>query len=231
MSTVSVTAGEIMDSAAALMNDTQKQVYTYVVQLPYLKIAIKDLRKKLQLANIPITNETSAAISVLAGTTVIGFATTPALPASLVEIQKLWERFSSSDPFVGMTRKDSIPHYLEREPSNRFQIWAWESNEIRLIAANRNNEIKIDYIEETVDLSTLSSTSAIGIINADSYLHFRTAALCAEFVAENKTRADDLNGEANNAYEILAGIEDKAKQAIATRHRPFRAGFKSRSSW
>jgi len=231
MATPDITAGEIMDSAAALMNDVAKQNYSYVVQIPYLKIAIKDLRKKLQLANIPITNETSAALAVLTGTTVIGFTTTPALPSDLVEIQKLWERFSSSDPFVGMTRKDSLPHYLEGEPSNRFQIWAWESNEIRLIAANRDNELKIDYIQETIDLSTLNQNSTIGIINADSYLHFRTAALCAEFVAENKARADDLNGEANNAYEILAGIEDKAKQAIATRHRPFRAGWKSRSSW
>lgn len=231
MSTPDVTAGEIMDSAAALMNDTQKQVYTYAAQLPYLRIALKDLRKMLQLGNIPVTNETSAVLSVPSGTSVIGFTTTPALPSDLIDIQGLWERFSSSTPFVPMTRKEFLPKYLEGEDTSQFRIYEWSGNEIKLFEANRDNELKIDYIAQLLDLSTLDENSVIGMINADSYLHFRTAALCAQYIAENKERSDDLNREAQNAYDILAGIEDKAKQAIATRHRPFRAGWKSRGLW
>ena len=232
MATPDVTAGSIMDAVASLMNDTNKQVYTYTAQLPYLKMALQDLRKKLQLDSIPVINETSTpALSVSSGTTVIGFTTTPALPTNLTQIQRLWERSSSSYPWTPMVRKEFLPHYQENQTVTQFLIWAWMDNEIRLLESSGANELKIDYIVQLLDLSLLDQNSTIGVINSDSYLQFRTAALCAKFVAENETRAQALDIEADTAFDILTGIESKAAQAITTRHRPFRAGWKSRGLW
>jgi hypothetical protein len=230
MATPDVTAGEIMNSAAALLNDTAKDVYTFTVQLPYLQIALKELRELFELSNAPVTNETSAVIPVDSGTTVIGFNTTPALPSNLVEIQQLWERQRNSDPFIPMTKKEYLPHYLEGQETNRFLIWAWIANEIRLLPADGDNDLKIDYIR-TLFTAVTDQNSIIGVINAESFLHFRTAALIAQFIMENKARADELNGNALLAIDRVTGIESKAKQAITTRHRPFRAGFKSRGLW
>lgn len=231
MPTPDITAGSVMDAAASLMNDTNKQVYTYTAQLPYLKMALQDLRKKLQLDNIPVTNETSAALSVTAGTTAISFITSPALPTDLIEIQRLWERSSSSYPWTPMVRKEFLPHYLEGQTVTQFLIWSWIDNEIKVLESSADIDIKIDYIKQLLDLSSIDQNSVIGVINVDSYLQFRTAALCARFIAENETRAQSLDNEAITAFDILTGIESKAAQSITTRHRPFRAGWKSRGLW
>jgi hypothetical protein len=223
-----MTAGDIMDSAAALLNDTQKQTYTYAAQLPYLKIALKDLRKKMELSNMPVTNEVSSVITLLAGVSTVSAITNPALPTGLVEIQQLWERPAGVDPYIPMERKDFLPHYLEGVDTSRFMIWAWINNSIRLLPANQSNDLKIDYIQELFN-SVVDQNSSIDVINGDSYLFNRTAALCARFIGENKTRADELDAFAIGSFNDMEGIENKARQAISTRRRPFRSSYKNRT--
>lgn len=222
-----MTAGDVMDSAAALLNDTQKQTYTYAAQLPYLKIALKDLRKKMELSNIPVTNEVSSVITLVAGITEVSTLTTPALPTGLVEIQQLWESPTGQDNFILMVRKDFLPHYLEGVDTSSFRIWAWLNNSIRLLAANQSNDLKIDYIQELFN-DVVDQNSSINVINGDSYLFNRTAALCARFIGENSTRADMLDGFAIESLSDMEGIENKARQAISTRRRPFRSSYKRR---
>lgn len=231
MPTPDSVAADVMDSAAALLNDSQKQTYTYAVQIPYLKIAMRELRELLELSNIPVTNETSTFITVPTGVTVIGFNTAPALPSNLAEIQRMWERPTGSDNWIPMTKRELLPKYLEGVPISQFLVWEWSGNQIKLLASNQYNDLKIDYIAQLFNLSTLSQNTVIGVINAESFLSYRTAGLCAEFVEENKPKADDLNNNAGLALDRVAGIENKAKQAIATRHRPFRAAWKSRGIW
>ena len=90
--------------------------------------------------------------------------------------------------------------------------------------------MKIDYIRNLFT-DVEDEESVLGVINCDSFLHYRIAGLCAEFIGENKTRADDLNTQAMGALERVTGIEAKGKQQIGTRHRPFRATWKSRGLW
>lgn len=230
MATPDVNAGTIMDSAAVLLNDAAKQEYTYAVQLPLLKIALKELREWEELNNSQVTDEVSAVITVPHGVTVIGFNTTPALPQDLIEIQQLWERETGIDPFVPMVREEFLPHYLEGQEINAFLSWAWESNEIRVLPAQIDIDIKLDYIK-TLFADVTDQNSILKVINCDSFLHYKTAALCAEFIGENPTRAQSLNGAAYEALDRLTGIDNKGKQAIFTRRRPFRAGWKSRGLW
>jgi hypothetical protein len=232
VATPDILAGTIMDSAAALLNDAQKQVYTYAAQIPYLKIALKELREWMELSNAPITDKVTTILNIPAGTLVVGFATTPALPVDLIEIQELWERQadSESEAWVPMVRKEFLPHYLDGQDTNRFQIWAWNNNQIELLASNIENDLKLDYIR-TLFTSVVDQNSTIGMINCDSFLHYRIAALCAEFTGENMTRAQSLNQQAQSALDRLVGIDSKGKQQISTRHRPFRATFKSRGLW
>ena len=230
MASPDVVASSVMDASAALLNDTEKQVYTYTAQLPYLRIALLELRELLELNNIPVVNETSAVITVVAGVSVISYTTTPSLPTGLVEIQQLWERYSDSDPYVPMVRKEFLPHYLEGEDSDRFLIFEWSNNEIRLLPSVRDNDLKIDYLEQLFN-TVPTSSSVIGVVNSESFLLYRTAGLCSEFIGENKVRALELNQQAEKALDRAFGIENKAEQAISTRHRPFRAGWKSRGLW
>lgn len=213
--TTSLTAAAVMDKSASLMNDSVKAVYTYDAQLPYLQMALDELVEFMQLNNIPVTDETSDVIQIPTGTTVVnpiqgyGDNTPPNYPANLVQIQQIWERLSgSSGPFVPLT-------------------WTWQDQRIKFTSTTNNREIKLDYIK-SVFPDPLVEQSPIGIINAKAFLYFRTASLCALFIGENPSRANELNGFAILAVDRLTGIETKGKQGMGVRRRPFNSGYKRR---
>lgn len=231
MPSPNLTAGQVMNAAASLLNDTARSVYSYTVQLPYLNLALQDLRKLLELNNSPVTNEsTPVVINVSKNISTIGFATSPALPTDLIEIQQLWESAEGMNQWTPMERKEFLPHYLENAQISQFLIYAWYDNEIHLLPANADNDLKIDYIKNLFT-SVVDENSQLSIINADSYLQFRTAALCAEFIGENQTRAASLNIQAQQSFDTLIGIDNKGRQAISTRRRPFRSAWKNRGIW
>lgn len=230
MSTTSLTAGEVMDWVAALMNDVAKSSYTYITMLPYLNMAIDELLEELERHNLCPTNETAAYITVNAGTLVISADDGVAdgklhYPTNLIEIRQLWERLAgSTDTFVPMRKQEFLN---VRSLTTALVDWAWLDQEIRFIGANSNREVKIDYIQEAISAAT-SDTSVIGIIGVKSYLAYKAASLCAKYIAENPTRAQMLKEDAEGCLDNLLGIKIKGNQSTVVRRRPFRASFKSR---
>jgi hypothetical protein len=234
--TTDLTVIQVLNKSASLMNDTARSVYTYGVQLPYLNIAFDELQEAFELNNIPVTNQTtSAIITVAVGITQInptaGLApiTAPNYPEDLVEIQGLYERLSgSTDPFVPMHQREFLPHALDDIPTSDLQYWIWQDQRIKFIGALTPREVKIDYIKALFQ-TDLGTSSVIGVINARSFLYYRTAALCSQFIGNNKSRADELNAFAGLALDRVTGIGVKGKQAIQTRRRPFMGAYKRRS--
>lgn len=235
MATTDLTAAQVMNRAASLMNDTAKTTYTFTAQLPYLNMAFDELQEYFEWNNIPITNQTtSPAINIPIGTIVINPVhgwppnDAPNYPHDLVEIQRLWERLAgSTDPFLPMTRREFLPHMLDDIQVDSLTFWIWQDQRIKFVAAQTAREVKIDYIK-TLFISELEASSSIGVINARSFLYYRTAALCSQFIGENKTRADDLNNFAIMALDRVMGISTKGRQAITTRRRPFMANYRMR---
>lgn len=227
--TADLTAGTVMDASASLMNDTAKTIYTYVAQVPYLRLAMNELQEIFQLNNISSSQLVSSVISIPVGTTQIIFngIGVPKLPDDLIEPQQLWERNAGIDPYVPMTKKDYLPHYLEGIVISRFIWYIWENQAIKFLPSNAVNEIKIDYIKELFT-QVVDSLSLINIINARTFLEYRTAALCAEFIERNESSAQALNMYASLALDRATGIGIKGKQAIMTRRRPFRSSYKRR---
>ena len=228
MATVDLLAGEVMRISAALLNDSARTVYTYVAQVPYLNIAMQELDEYFQLNDIPATQETtSAAIPVNAGVTSLQFNVIPGLPDDMVEPKKLWERTRNTGSFVPMTRRPSLSHNLDLVLVGSLGIYVWEDQMIKFFAANGDNDIKIDYLQRLFT-TIVDENSVINIINAKTFLEYRCAALCAEFIGENKTRADDLNDFAGLAIDRTTGIGSKTKQVMVTRRKPFRGAYKRR---
>lgn len=232
MSTAGLTAAEVMNSAASLMNDTARSVYHYEAQMPYLNMALKELQEHFQLNNIPITDETSAAMTLPVGTTEIGsFEETPDLyyPQDLIEIQGAYERLSgSTDPWIPMIKREYLPHPIDDIPTDSLQYWIWQDQKMRFIGATSIRSIKLDYIKTLFPLIT-NQAAVLGVINGASFLHYRTAALCSLFIGENATRAESLDSYAQIALDRVTGIGTKAKQSITTRRKPFMAAYKRRS--
>lgn len=219
-------AKEIFDGTAALLNDTILSNYTYVAQRPFLQIALDELQELLELDNVPITNKVSSVIPITAGVVGIGDVGQPALPAGLVEIQELWEQVGSSTvSYVPMTRVEFIP--LTMVQSAQLQYWAWIGEKIQLLGATNTINVKIEYIQ-SVFFPITNENTPINMINSKSFLKYRTAGLCAEFIGENPTRASDLNTMAQLALDRTLGISAKGRQSIAIRRKPFMASYKMR---
>ena len=222
-------ASTVMDTSASLLNDPSKTVYTYGVMIPFLGMALQELREEFEQNSIPVTEDVSAVITVPAGIDTIRYnAVVPlTLPSDMVEPLQLWERASGIDPYVPMTKRDFIPHNLEGILTNQFNFYAWQNQEIRLLPATRDNDIKIDYIKELFFLP-VDQTSQINVINAQTFLEYRTAALISEFIERNITSSDRFNQYALLGMNRVTGIASKGKQNIMTRRRPFRASYKNR---
>lgn len=232
-----MTWAELLQLSASLMNDPAQSEYTNAKLLPFLNMARNELQEVFELNEIPVTHETSEIINVLEGETAITFAPDPPivgvdyLPSDLVEINRLWMSQEGQNNWVPITKKEYL---TQDELSNNsevsyFLVWAWMNQEIRLLPANVDLDVKIDYIKylfailEEADLS-----DDITLINVATTLQYRVAALAAEFLAENITRANSLNANASSALDRSLGISTKGKQSIMTRRRPFRASWKRR---
>ncbi len=231
MSTTSLTAGEVMDRSAALLNDPVRTDYTYEAQLPYLNMAIDELVESLEESNSPSTNMTTSTPIVLpVGTSKIGPTGTVSYPVDLVEIQEVGERTQGSNSgFIPLKRREFIQAF---PAANSLIFWAWEDQFIKF---NPNGslqpcEIQLKYVRQAISQAA-NELSIIGAINSRSFLSYKTAALCAMFIGENESRAGILEGQAEKALERLTGINNKGKQQVMTRHRPFRAAFKSRGGF
>lgn len=223
-----MTYSQILQLSSAPLNDTARDKFTDIVLLPYLNIARMELEEIFELNDIPSTSETSSVITVPAGVTAVGFSTTPALPANLVEIQQLWESETGQDRFVPVTKKDYLTsNSLWNTQISKFGVWAWMDEEIRVLPSIVAVDIKIDYIQSLFAFLAIGDLGGTNnILNTSNFLQYRVAALASEFIDENKTRADALNGDAGAALERSLGISIKGMQSIVTRRRPFRASFK-----
>lgn len=221
----------IISTVATLMNDTAQSLYDNAAVLPYLNLSLNILQEIYELNGIPITNKTPATINVPAGVSKIGFDTTPAIPSDLIEIQQLWESDEGQDTWIPMVKKEFLPHYLQVDALiSQFLVWSWMEEEIRVIPANVDIDLKMDYIGSIFKTPILIGNVDVNIraTNIQTYLEFETASLCAMFIAENETRAMALAGMAGTALDRALGIPIKGMQSILTRRLPFRSSFKRR---
>lgn len=233
MSTTSLTAGQVMDRSAALMNDPSKTDYTYAAQLIYLNMAIDELVESLEESNSSPTNNTSAVIVVPVGTDKITPTENPLgphYPVDLIEIQEVGERLSgTNDTFARLGRREFLSPY---PPNNSLLYWIWEDQQIKFNpnGALTPRDIQLKYVRQAI-AQAVDENSIIGTINARSFLAYKTAAFCSMFIGENETRAGVLNDQADKALERITGINNKGRQQVMTRHRPFRAAYKARGGF
>lgn len=220
------TAGDVMTAVRALLNDTAGQYYSDTVQIPYLQMALMELREYLELSNSPVTNYTDTVLVVPAGTVLINYITTPALPSDLIDIRQLWFRPTGDGPYVPLTRRDFLPHWVDGQDLNSFLFWAWYDNAIHLPSSSQDNDLKLDYIKQIAEI--VDANSQIALINGQSFLNYRTAALLCRYVKNDVEKSQDMDANAQTSLDRTIGIESKSRQTISTRRRPFRQSYKNR---
>lgn len=231
--TANLDAGTVMRASASLLNDTARTQFSYEVQVPYLNIALNELQELFEVNDIPVTRDTTTAdaMPIDAGVTEVTFE--PAvpvvgvtyLPDDFIEAKQIWERPRDINPYIPMTRRDILPYWQEGVENPQLIWWVWESQKIKFLPANQDNDIRINYTKR-IFLPVEDEDSLIDVVNAQTFLEYRNAALIAEFISQDLTRAGSLNTAASGALDRALGIGTKGRQSIFTRRRPFRAGWK-----
>jgi len=220
-------AAWIMDDSAAYLNDNTRSIFTYAAQLPYLRTAFRELEELYQANSVPVTNAQVQNLIIAVGVTDIGGPTGPALPNDFIEPIKLYERQQGSTyDFVEMTHREFLP--TNQVPLNLLTFWSFEDQIIKLLEATSIMEVLLRYTAKSFG-NIENENTQIRISNTRTFLGYRTAALCAEFIGENTERAQSLNIMAQLAVDRVLNITTKGRQNIATRRRPFLAGYKNRT--
>ena len=231
MATVNLTGTQVANFAAARLNDVSQQLYTDAVQLPFLNIALAELQEIYEANNIPVTDTTSTVINVPSASTgivTIGFTGTAGriLPSDLIEPKVVWESAEGLNQWTMMNRVDYLDQTDLQGQINQLVNYQWASNAIKVIAANADNDIKLDYIRNLFTELTDITTDLL-VQNSLSFLGNRVASLVASDIEENQDRAQRLYIDALAGLDRGLSIPTKGRQRITTRRRPFRAGYKS----
>jgi len=211
------TAGNVMDDSAVLLNDSSKSIFNYAAQLPYLRMAYRDFDQELSANGVPINLISEQVTTVNSGTNALSLPTSFFLPVSLQE-KAVGE---TDNQYAPITEKADI-NKLQMISQSTLQVWDFRHNCINFIPSTANRVVRLTYWRTLTPIADETSLSEIR--GAQSYLAFRTAALCARFIGgENgKSRAIDLNAEAGVAMDRLVGLMIKNTQGTRTRRKPFR---------
>ena len=234
MATVNLTGTQVANFAAARLNDVSQQLYTDAVQLPFLNIALAELQEIYEANNIPVTDQTSAVINVptaSAGIVTIGYTGVAGriLPTDLIEPKVVWESAEGLNQWTPMTKVDYLDQTQLTAQINQLVNYQWATNAIKVLAANADNDIKLDYIRNLFTELTDITTDLL-VQNSLSYLGNRVASLIAYDIEENEGRGNRLYSDAMSGLDRGLTIPTKGRQRITTRRRPFRAGFKSNNN-
>lgn len=220
-----ITAGEVMQRSASLLNDTARSLYTFSAQVPYLNIAMDELQELFEENNIASTCQESAVIPTTNSTSITEIGFTNGLPADLIEIQQIWERPTGSQNYdwLPLKRKDYLPK--NQVPITNFIFFTWQDQKLKLPACNGDNDIKLDYIK-SLFTPVVDENTVINVINCKSFLSYRNAALCAMYIGENESRADSLNTSSALAISRALNINVKNQQTQIGRRRPFMSSYR-----
>ena len=210
------TAGDVMDGAASLMNDTAKTLYTYQVQIPYLKMAQQELEQQLNLNGMPLNLISEYIVTVLAGEIALTLPTSFFLPISLQE------RPTGSTKDSDFLLMKEVPNVydLRLDPVSTLIYWDFRHNCINFVGSTVNRTVRLSYwrtLTEIVDEGSLELQAG-----ANNYLKYKTAELLSKYSAANLDRAAALATDAAMALDLLLSVLVKNLQGNSVRRRRFR---------
>ena len=223
------TAGQITALVRSLLNDSQGNLFTDTVLLPYANSAYRKVQRAISngggggfiqddvLLVVTAITQTDTSLQVS-----ITDATAPPnqLPTDLLVPAKLWERPNgSSDDFLEMVDLSQHGGLPSRAQDVTLSVWEWRADGIYFLGATKDTQIRLRYLKAYPDLT--DSTSPVLVRNAQEAIAYATAALAAW--SRGSPLAERWDGAAADAVEDLVTAAVRREQQSARRRRPFSA--------
>jgi hypothetical protein len=218
-------AGDALNLARALVNDSSAAVFTDALLLPFLNSAYRGLQRELAENGVSVLAEQqdlALATDPTSGITPaeISDTSSPQLPTDCLVPHMLWERATAAttDVFVPMEKFTSGGSMLNLQPSGYLRLWEWREDKINLIGATQAVTVRIRY-EKVLPALTLG-TDPVQIRSATDPLAFATAALAARSRGA-RALALDLLGAAQMSTEKMIERYIRPEQGKQRRRKPY----------
>jgi hypothetical protein len=227
------TGGQITSLVRSLLNDSQGNLFTDTLLLPYLNSAYRKVQRAIGNAGAGgfIQDDVLLVVAAVAQQdpslqVSITDATAPPnqLPTDLLVPLKIWERPNgSSDDFaemVDLTRHGGLP---SRDQDVSLSVWEWRAAGLWFVGATQDTQIRLRYLKAYPDFT--DSTSPVLVRNAQEALAYATAALAGW--ARGSPLAEKWDDAATDAIEDLVNAAVRREQQSQRRRRPYssRPGF------
>lgn len=212
-----ITVASMLDNAAVLMFDREKQTFTNTVLNPYLERAYATLERKLILINSNRLLRTSADIMVDADAIDVTNRADSVVddlirPVDVYIYDESVQRYVKIVDFRTVQTDDIIENL-----STEVFLWEWQAGIIQFNRTIAGRRVKLRYY------AMLDRPPAdLKFAAYEDYLIKMTAGYGSEFEMENITRATALYQKAEVAWVEIKGAEVKENQARATRWPSFR---------
>lgn len=209
------TVADVMDVAAAALNDNNKALFTYDVQMPYVRMAIRDVEQDFLLSGVTIGLVDDIAIPVLKGETELSLPPSFFLPISLAE-----RAYGSNDQYVPMTERAFANDDISIPAIDTLNTWDFRHNCINFNACTADREVKLNFWRTLPSVLNQNQTGyLVGAINT---IGFKTAQYCAKFIGNNEARSDSVGLEYQDSLDKILGLYTKNNQGKRVRRKPFR---------
>jgi hypothetical protein len=223
------TAGQITALVRSLLNDSQGNLFTDAVLLPYANSAYRKLQRALGNAGgggfiqddallvVPAVGAADTSLQVS-----ITDATAPPnqLPTDLLVPLKIWERANlSADEFVEMVDLSQHGGLPSRAQDVVLSVWEWRADGIYFLGATQDVQIRLRYAKAYPDFT--DATSPVLVRNAQEAIAYATAALAGW--ARGSPLAQRWDDAASDAMEDLVIAAVRREQQSSRRRRPFSA--------
>lgn len=202
-----LTAGEVMDESALLLNDSAKTTFTFAVQAPWFKRAIDWFSDELAVNSIPLVEQVTTVFTL--GPSV----TTVVLPADTLIPIKLQEKANFSlEEYTDIHQIDDVSAVT---PGKTHNFWAFNGAiaasvpVINVPPADNTRNIRLLYQRMLPKIagSVGSEDYATSLtFHAKRALGAKTAEYIATFVLKDDKRAKALSGESGLAMHRLIQI-------------------------
>jgi len=164
------TVGQITSLVRSLLNDSQGNLFTDTVLLPYANSAYRKTQRALGNAGgggfiqddvllvVPAVAQVDSSLQVS-----ITDATAPPnqLPTDLLVPMKIWERSNgSSDDFVEMADLSQHGGLPSRAQGLTLSVWEWRADGIYFLGATQDTQIRLRYLKAYPDFTDATSQRA-----------------------------------------------------------------------
>jgi hypothetical protein len=207
------TSGSVMLAAATHLNDANQLVYTPLVLLPLLNMAIDELQEELGVHEIEDMKKESIIILVPSDSSTI-----PQLPLDFLETINILERSQGSQD--AWTTVDPVRAIDPNLKTSNIMQWSERSDRVLINPPTSGREILLEYVASMTIVE--GEDGPINIETSRRLLALLTARNAARDLGNSASKANTYEPDIGRARDrLVRRLQKKSMGTLGVRRRPY----------